>query len=262
MRLLRARTRLPFTVLAVLALTIGLIGGTGMACANAQSCSTDYQVNEAFFGNGGQLDTSCSSSYCAKQAAGETGVGNTASATYQAQAGFNTDRMPSLTVTVNNPQCSYYNSGVNLGYLSDTATTTGNANFSVKAYLANSYTVTTVGAPPTSNGSPAHTFAALTSGGASVTGTEQFGMNLVANTSPSFGANPVQLPDSSFSFGQVASGYGTPNSFKYNNGDTIAQSAKSSGTTCFVMSYIFNISGSTPDGVYTFNQSIVATGSY
>ncbi len=259
------RRRLVTTSVLLLAAVTALLGtvtGTSWACTNAQTCSTNYQLNEAFFGNGGSLDSTCSGHYCAKQSAGETTVGNPSSTNYQARAGFNTDRTPSLTLLVNDSQCPSYNTGVNLGYLSTTTPTTGTVNFSVKSYLASSYTVTTVGTPPKSNGTPSHTFAALTSGGTSSPGTEQFGINLVANTSPGVGSNPSQLPDSTFGFGQAATGYNTANTFKYNNGDTIAKSLKSSGTTCYVMSYLFNISGVTPDGVYTFNQSVVATSTF
>lgn len=259
------RRRLLTTGIMLLASTITFLGaavGTSWACTNAQTCSTNYQVNEAFFGNGGSLDTTCSATYCAKQTAGETGTGNPSSTNYQARAGFDTDRTPSLTLLVNDPQCPSYNTGVNLGYLSTLSAATGTVNFSVKSYLASAYTVTTVGTPPTSTSVPAHTFAALTSGGTSSPGTEQFGINLVANTSPNVGSNPSQLPDSTFGFGQAASGYGTANTFKYNNGDAIARSLKSSGTTCYVISYLFNISGVTPDGVYTFNQSVVATSTF
>lgn len=59
----------------------------------AQSSSTNYKVEESFFGTGGELDAS-STNYRAKQAAGETAVGNTASTNFQAQAGFNTTDQP------------------------------------------------------------------------------------------------------------------------------------------------------------------------
>lgn len=245
------------------AVLAGAVSAPVQACSNnQQSCSGGYGVSEVFFGNGGSLDDTCSSHYCAQQSAGETGVGAACGTAYCAQAGYNTGRAPSLTLVVNDSQCAYYNNGVNLGYLSPNSTTTGNVNFSVESYLAGGYAVKTVGAPPVSNGSNPHTLAPLTGGGASVAGTEQFGMNLVANTSPGFGANPVQKPDTSFGFGQAASGYDTPNVFRYNDGDTIARSAKSSGTTCYSLSYIFNISGATPDGVYTFNQAIVVTSTF
>jgi hypothetical protein len=58
-----------------------------------QSSSSSYQVNEVFFGTGGELNA-CSGSYCSKQSAGELTVGNTKGTAFQAQAGFNTDRIP------------------------------------------------------------------------------------------------------------------------------------------------------------------------
>jgi hypothetical protein len=94
-------------------------------------------------------------------------------------------------------------------------------------------------------------------------GTEQFGINVVANTTPiSQGANPVQIPSSTFSFGLAAPGYDTPNNYKYNNGDTIAQSPKSTGETDYTISYLANISGVTPAGHYVMNQSLVATATF
>jgi hypothetical protein len=103
----------------------------------------------------------------------------------------------------------------------------------------------------------------LTSPTASVAGSEQFGINLVHNTSPaSFGANPVQVPSSAFSFGAAAPGYNTPNQYKYVPGDTIAYSNSSSGETDYTISYIYNISVITPGGTYGFNDVLVATATF
>ncbi len=220
--------------------------------AASQSHSSNYQVNEVFFGNGGNLHA-CSSSYCAKQSAGETTVGNTSSTTYQAQAGFNTNRTPYLQFIVNT-------TNLDLGVLSTGGATTANATFSVKSYLSSGYSVVTVSNPPKNS---SYTLNALSTPTASNAGTEQFGMNLVANTSPStFGANPVQVPSSSFSYGTAASGYNTPNLYKYVAGDTIASSSKSSGETDYTLSYIYNISNLTPGGYYTFNDVLVATATF
>lgn len=222
---------------------------------NAQSCSTNYQVSETFFGSGGDLQN-CSTAYCAKTSLGELGVGNSASTNYQAQAGFNTDRTPYLEFNVTS-------GSADLGVLSVGSAATANTTFSVKTYLAGGYVLTTESDPPTSTGTNVHTFTNLTAPTTSSPGTEQFGMNLVANTSPTtFGASPVQVPDSSFSFGTFASGYGTANQYKYNKGDTIAQSTKSTGQTNFTASYIFNISNVTPSGYYIFPQVLVATSTY
>jgi hypothetical protein len=94
-------------------------------------------------------------------------------------------------------------------------------------------------------------------------GTEPFGINLRANTSPShFGADPVYVPDATFSFGQVAANYNTPNVFMYANGDEIAYSNASTSATTFTISYIFNISNVTPGGTYTMDHVLVATATY
>lgn len=217
-----------------------------------QTCSSTYGVNEVFFGTGGQLNA-CSTTYCSKQSAGETGVGNTSSASYQAQAGFNTDRSPSLTLIV--PA-----QNINLGVLTPGTPATATAIFSVYSYLSSGYVVQVVGNPPTYGG---HQLTPLTTAAASNSSAEQFGMNLVANTVPAvFGANPSQSPDATFGFGTAAAGYNTANMYKYNNGDTIAQSLKSSGTTNYTMSYIFNTTAVTPGGTYTTSQAVVATATF
>ena len=233
----------------------------------AQSCSSTYQVTESFFGSGGQF--ACSTgSYCAKQTAGELGAGKTCTLTYCAQAGFNTDRTPYLEFIVNTPN-------VDVGVLDPAETHVGTATFRVKSYLASGYQVTTESAGP-KNGS--HIMASPSSPTASAVGTEQFGMNVVANTCPGtaaippetggctsgnpLGAAPSQDPDSTFSFGQAATNYNIANSYMYQNGNIIASSSSSSGTTLYTLSYIFNISNVTPAGTYTMAQSLVATSTF
>lgn len=237
-------------ILAVVLIVATFIpGGT----AWAQYSSPSYRVEQTFFGTGGELDAS-SANYRAKEAAGELGVGNGTSPNYQIFAGFNTTDLPYLEFVVTN-------SNIDLGYLDDTATKTANGTFYVRAWLADGYTVRTQSDPPTNN--TGHQLSPMTSTGASATGTEQFGINLVANTSPAtFGAGPVQDPDSTFSFGAVAAGYSTPNQYKYNKGDIIASSSSSSSVTIYTVSYIFNIDQATPSGQYNFHHDIVATATY
>lgn len=232
------------------ALLVCSIGGTARAL---EAVSSTYGVDETFFGNGGELNA-CSTTYCSKQTAGDLGVGNTASTTYQAQAGSNvTDRTPYIQMVVNN-------AAIDLGTLTTTTTATATATFSVKTYLAGGYIVINSSPGPQNNG---YTMNTLSSPTASSIGNEQFGINLVANTSPAtFGAALAQIPDSSFSFGQVAAGYNTANQFKYVNGDTIAYSNKSSGETDYTISYMYNISNVTPGGVYKLLHSLVATSTY
>ena len=206
-----------------------------------QSSSTNYSVNEVYFGTGGELNA-CSTSYCSKQSAGETAVGNTASNAFQAQAGFNTDREPYLAFSVTAGT-------TDLGVLSVGSAATATGTFAVKTYLAGGYVVTTVSDPPTNTLPNKPALTPLSTPTASSPGTEQFGINLVKNdpatpgctTPTTFGANPVQVPDGTFSYGTVASGYNTCGLFKYVKGDTIARSTKSSGETDYTISYLYNI---------------------
>lgn len=218
----------------------------------AQSSSSNYQVNEVFFGSGGELN-SCSTSYCSKQSAGELAAGRTASANYQAQAGFNTDRLSYIQFNVTN-------NNVDLGTLDANSTKTTTSTFSVKTYLAQGYSVVNASDPP-SNGS--YTMQAMNVPTGSATGTEQFGINLVANTAPTtFGANPVQVPDTTFSYGIASASYSAANLYKYTKGDTVALSTSSSGRTDYTISYIFNISPVTPGGTYVMRHVLVATSTY
>jgi hypothetical protein len=217
----------------------------------AQSTSSSYSVDQVFFGNGGELNA-CSTSYCTKQAAGETTVGNTSSTTLQSQTGFNVDRQEYLEFKVNT-------TSLDLGVLSSSFAKTGTATFSVKAYLSSGYQVVTASDPPTNGARALNAMA----GGASTPGTEQFGINLVANTSPTaLGADPVQVPGAAYSFGTAAAGYNTANQYKYVKGDVIAQSLKSSGETDYTLSYLMNISNVTPGGTYTMRHVLVATATF
>lgn len=219
----------------------------------AQQASTNYQIEESTIGPGGLIDTN-SANYNARASLGDTGVGNSASTNYQVYAGYTTTAEEYLEMYVNGAT-------TDLGVLtfSSAATTTG--TFYVRSYLAQGYAVTTASPPPTSeNGDQLDP---ITTAAASSPGTEQFGINLVANTAPTaFGANPNQIPDSTFSFGYAASGYDTPNVYQYNQGDIVAQADSSSGRTDYTISYIFNVNQYTPAGLYTINHSLVATSTF
>jgi hypothetical protein len=223
-----------------------------------QSSSSQYSVDQVFFGAGGELNA-CSGSYCAKQSAGEIAAGNTAGSVFRAQAGFNTDRAPSLSFSV-------FGGPTDLGYLSQTGTAHTTGSFAVKTYLAGGYAVQIASDPPT-NIFSGDQINPMTGGGTSQVGTEQFGINLAANTTgcgapANFGAPPVQVPDNTFSFGTVAAGYGTCGNFKYNKGDVVAQSNQSSGETDYTVSFIYNISELTSSGYYSYNGVFVATSTF
>ena len=252
----KIKRQILFIALGALIICLLAISKAHATCVSGeQSCSTNYAVGNVFFGSGGSLDTTCSTSFCAKQAVGETGIGLTNSPSYQAYAGFNVNREPSLQFIVNT-------TNVNLGVLSTTSTATATESFSIESYLAGGYTVETIGNPPQYG---SHTLTALTSPSSPTAGTEQFGINLVTNTSPSsIGANPNTIPNSSYSDCTsanhycIGSGYYTSNSYQYINNSSLVSSATSTGQVDFTISYIANISSVTPAGLYTMNQVLVA----
>lgn len=212
------------------------------AIAHAQMESSGYKVDEVFIGSGGELEA-CGDTYCAQQSAGGTG-GESSSDNYGIMAGFGSPDEPTLSVIVNNDV-------VDLGVLSISGTGAVSTSFSVSNYLTDGYVVRVNGEPPTNvSGSGTHSLMALNSPTSSIPGTEQFGINLVANEIPGIGVNPVQLPDSSFSYGKASTGYGQKDHYKYVDGDIIAESAEESGQTDFTMSIIANIATSTPGGRY------------
>lgn len=174
---------------------------------------------------------------------------------YLAYPGFLTPNEPFLEMSINT-------STADLGVLDSTAAKTANATFTVRAYTDSGYTVATISQPPkTSTGL---TLTPMTALGSSTVGTEQFGMNLVANTSPAnFGTNPSKEPDDTFAQGKAAPGYDTQNQYKYNPGDIIAETGDNGwGQTTYTISYIANIGPITKAGQYSMVHDLVAVPTY
>ncbi|HSW85436.1 MAG TPA: hypothetical protein VLF79_02370 [Candidatus Saccharimonadales bacterium] len=255
------------TIIRMKLLRLGIIVGvflflflTASNAYAAQSSSTNYKVNETQFGPGGLLNAT-SPNYKAKQSLGSTAGGRTSSANYGANAGFLTPNEPFLQMIVNPAT-------INLGTLSSASTATGTATFSVRAYVDSGYVVLSMNKSP---GNEEGKFLnSMTSAAASSAGTEQFGINLVQNLTScatpapaNFGANPVPIPNSTFATGQASSGYNTCGLFKYNLGDTVAQTnANGWGETDYTISYIVNINTVSYAGTYTMTQDLVAVPTY
>ncbi len=225
---------------------------------SAQYTSPNYKSNEVFFGGGGDLQSS-SSNYQAQSSLGALGVGNFSSSSYQSYAGFLTPNEPFLEMVITT-------SAVNLGTLEASSTKTGTANFYVRAYIDSGYTVQTVSQPPSMTSAGSHTLAAKATQGASSIGTEEFGINLKANTAPAtFGSDPSPQPDGTFATGVAAAGYDTTNQYKYNAGDIIARTPSVSsgwGRTDYTISYIANINSLTPAGSYSTVHDLVVVATY
>ncbi len=211
--------------------------------------STNFRLSESSIGSGSTVQSS-SANYRASDAVGDISIGNSASTNFQVNAGTKTPVDPNLTVNITSGAIAF----PSFSAASPSITT---ATFSVQNYTSYGYVVQIIGTPPTN---PSRTITPMAASGPSVIGIEQFGMNLVANTSPSsFGANP---DNGSFGFGGASGNYGTPNSFRYVSGETIALASKSSGITNYTISYLVNVAGLTPGGQYVSNQTLIITGTY
>lgn len=223
--------------------------GTFVVNAEAPPASTNYRFDESSITGGGLIESN-SSNFRSSSSLGDTAVGNSASANFQTESGSQTTDDPALTFIIEDGDATFND-------FSATTASTATTSFSIINYTAYGYVVHIAGTAP-SNG--AHTIDPMTTTGSSLPGTEQFGINLVANTSPiSFGANPDH---GQFGFGSASTNYDTANMYRFVSGEAIASAPKTSGKTLYTVSYIVNVDTLTPGGQYSGNQTIIVTGTY
>lgn len=89
-------------------------------------------------------------------------------------------------------------------------------------------------------------------------GSNQFGMNLVANSSPVVGEDP----NGPFANAVASADYSVPNKYKFVSGDVIAYSPNVSLMKRFTVSYIVNSSKDLRAGVYTTTITYLASGRF
>ena len=248
MRIVGVRRHLIALVLAVIAV---ISAGQVTRAVSSTSTSPHYQVSETQFGSGATLD-SCSGQYCAQASIGDMATGRSKSPSSTATFGSNTDSAPLLEVIIDPGQS-------NLGTLTTEKTASKTMIVKIRNYLSSGYIMQIVGVTPQYNG---HSLQALTTPAASKAGTEQFGMNIVANTSPQLGAAPVQVPSANFSYGKAEPGYDVANQFKYVSDDVIARSNSETGETDYTISMIINVSNTTPAGHYSADYAAIVTPTY
>lgn len=223
-----------------------------VSAANTPS-STNFRFDETSIGLTNSVESS-SANFRDQSSAGGAAAGASSSDNFKTETGPNTSPDPNLTFTLNSQ-------AANFGSFSATQAATSTASFSIVNYTSYGYVVQIAGAPPTYANNEID---AMGANAASQPGTEQFGINLVANTSPvSFGSNPENgdAPND-FGFGQAAPNYANPNQFRYVPGETIAQAPKSSGRTDYTISYLVNVANLTPGGTYGSDQVLIVTGTY
>lgn len=226
----------------VLALSVGVVFRANRVLAQS-SASPGYQMVEAEFG-ASNLDESCSGSYCATTSMG--GFTGTSSAT-SAEVGVAKYTEPTLEMVV-------IGGASNLGMLSTENTATATIEIKIRNYLTGGYQLLIIGEAPQYNN---HKLATPAEPTVSKPGTEQFGMNIVKNTTPNVGKDPVQDPADEGIFGEPDEAYATANMFMYKSGDVFARSVQNTGGTDYTVSMIVNISNVTPSGHYSSDFAAV-----
>jgi hypothetical protein len=224
----------------IFVITAGAAGFLHPIIIDAQTESDNYIIWADVFSAGGTEGTD-SSNYSLSDTIGEGVIlsATSTSASYGIKAGFRelyTNQFLTLEVGA---------TSVSLGTLSASAASTGSHTMTLDTNAGTGYSVTVSGSTLTSG---ANTISAI--GGtaaASSAGTEQFGINLVANTSPSVGA----APSGSAPIGSAAGQYAIADSFAYATGNTVATSNQDVNATVFTISYLVNIASNTDDGTYS-----------
>jgi hypothetical protein len=237
-------------LLGVLSATVvSLLFFSSLVALAAPLTSNSYQFQETSLGGVGNSGAT-STNYQSATSGGTVGNTNSTSAGFQINAGNTTTNDPTLAFSIISGSASF-------GSFSASTPATSTTTFQVADYTSYGYVVQVVGNAPT-NGP--HSLTTMSTTGPSQVGVEQFGINLVANTSPSsIGANPNH---GQFGFGSAATNYSTTNNYRYVSGETIVTGPKSSGVTVYTISYIVNVAGLTPGGDYTGAQTLICTGTY
>ncbi len=147
---------------------------------------------------------------------------------------------------------TYY---TDMGDLSPTNTLTAQSQMAVGTNASGGFAITAVGGTMAAGTNVIDSPVTPT---ASTPGTNQFGINLVANTTPSVGDNP----QGTWANAQPTSGYDTPDHFKFAPGDVIASSPNVSLMKKFTVSYVINSSKDLHPGVYTTTVTYIASGRF
>lgn len=149
--------------------------------------------------------------------------------------------------------CSSANSQlVDLGEFSEVVPSTAYSEFMVATNAANGFSVFVTGTTLTSG----NNIIPGLSGGGSIPGTSQFGMNLLQNFNPPIGTSPTA------GTGVVVPGYGSQDIFKFNNGDMLVSSTTTTIHQKFRVSYLVNISSTQPAGYYSTTLTYICLANF
>lgn len=147
---------------------------------------------------------------------------------------------------------TYY---TDMGTLASDKTLYAQSQMAVGTNASAGFAITVSGIPPSAG---TNSIDGLSTPTPSQPGTNQFGINLVANDAPYVGSDPVgpwanavPMPD-----------YDLANHYKYTSGDVVAYSPHVSLMRKFTISYVINSADSLPPGVYATTLTYLASGRF
>jgi len=147
---------------------------------------------------------------------------------------------------------TYY---TNMGTLDSESTLVAKSQMAVGTNATAGFAITAFGIPLAAGTS---VIDGIESPAQSTIGTNQFGINLVANSDPAIGDDPEGIWTNAL----PTPDYGIPNQYKYVSGDVVAESPNVSLMKKFTVSYIVNASPYLRAGVYTTTITYVASGRF
>lgn len=142
-----------------------------------------------------------------------------------------------------------------LGQMSPTSTLTAQSQMAVGTNASQGFVITASGSPPSAG---TNQIAPIKTPTVSRPGTNQFGINLVANNQPRIGADP----EGPFTNAVPTDSYSQANYYIYNSGDVVAHSPNVSLMRKFTVSYIINSSPDLRAGVYSTTITFIASGRF
>ncbi len=147
------------------------------------------------------------------------------------------------------------NNYADMGLLSPETTLLAQSQMAVGTNASGGFAITANGTPMSAGTSVIDAIKTPTE---SIPGTNQFGINLVANNAPEIGLDP----EGEWSNAIPSADYATPNLYKYVSGDVVAYSPNVSLMKKFTASYIVNSSQDLRAGVYSTTITYIASGRF
>jgi hypothetical protein len=140
---------------------------------------------------------------------------------------------------------------LDLGVLSSRAPRTATSQFAAATNDVSGYNLHILGTTMTSGN---NVIPSVIGAPGTSAGTSAFGINLRRNSSPSVGEEPAGVGTAA-----PAGGYANPNLFSFIDGSMIANSPLSTDYNRMTVSYVVNVSGNQPPGIYSTTLTYLAS---